>query len=106
MSLNRYVQQRYDCGNNDTWNSSRRLRYAMPKSLSPQNGHAGMIAICRSRRHRSVCQVQLARETIDTGLVANADLNIEDDIDRRAILEPRTDDKITSVELSIGQPRI
>ena len=65
-----------------------------------------MIAICRSRRHRSVCQVQLARETIDNVPVANADLNIEDDIDLRPSSEPRTDDKITSVELSIGQPRI
>ena len=60
MSLSRYVQQRYDCGDNDTWNSHRRLRYAMPRSLPSLNEHAGMIAICRSRRHRSVCQVHLA----------------------------------------------
>ena len=43
MSLSRYIQERYDCGNNDTWNSSRRLRYALPKSLVPQDGRAGMI---------------------------------------------------------------
>ena len=75
----------------------------MPESLPSLNEHAGMIAICRSRRHRSVRQVHLAREMIDNVPAANADLNIEDDIDLRATLEPRTDDKITGVDLSIGR---
>ena len=71
----------------------------MPRSLPSLNEHAGMIAICRSRRDRSVCQVHLARETIDKALDANAALNIEDDIDLRPSFEPYTDDKITSVDL-------
>ena len=81
----------------------------MPKSLPTLNEHAGMIAICRSRRHRSVCQVHLARETIDNDLVANADLNIEDKFNHESsspeLYMQRTDDKITSVELPIGLPR-
>ena len=99
MSLSRYIQERYDCGNNDTRNSSRRLRYALPKSLVPQNGRAGMIAICQ-HRDRSCLQAQLAREPIDADLDANATLNVEDNINLSAAFEPYTDDKITSVNLT------
>ena len=101
MSLSRYIQERYDCGNNDTMDSSRRLRYAIPKSFVPQNGRAGMIAICQ-HRDRSCLQAKLARETIDADLDANATLNVEDNINLSAALDRYTDDKITSVNLTIG----
>ena len=101
MSLSRYVQQRYDCGDNDTWNSQRRLRYDMPKSLPSLSERTGLVAICRGRRHRSISHVYLAREKIETDFNAEAVLNIDDTIDQRLLPGPCTDDKITSEKLSV-----
>ena len=97
MSLSRYVQQRYDCGDNVTWNSQRRLRYAMPKSLPSLSEREDLGMLCRGRRHRA--PVYLPRESLETDINADAALNIDDKL-RGRILRHLPFDKITSGDLS------
>ena len=86
MSLSRYVQRRYDCGDNDTWNSQRRLRYTMP----------------RSKPSLSELAVHLAIEKIETDINAEANLNIDDTINYRTFLGSGSSsvNKITSEKLA------